>query len=97
MLNFTERMNMAENDLFRYLPNTYARLPSWRSRVFEAEEVVMHGLCLLSKRDVSNEELVYDYRLQSETTPDWYSVVRHDDTLDDEQVVFFREDWKENK
>lgn len=96
MLNFTERMGLGQ--LLRYVPNTYARPPGWQSRFFDHEEVVMHGLCLLARRDVANEELVYDYRLQSELTPDWYTVVKYGDSvLDEDQVVFFRDDWMKKK
>lgn len=91
MLNFTERMGLGQ--LLRYVPNTYARPPGWQSRFFDHEEVVMHGLCLLALRDVANEEIVYDYRLQSEVKPNWYSVVKYGDSfLDKDQVVFFRDD-----
>jgi hypothetical protein len=92
MLNFTERMQL--EDQARYIPNSYARVPSWQGRFFDLELLVMHGLCLVTRRDVSNEELVYDYRLQSDKTPDWYSVVKYGGELDDEQVVFFRDDWR---
>jgi hypothetical protein len=96
MLNFTVRMGLGH--LVQYVPNTYARLPGWQSRFFDHEEVVMHGLCLMARRDVANEELVYDYRLQSELTPDWYSVVKYDDSdLEEDQVVFFRDDWMKKK
>jgi hypothetical protein len=92
MLNFTSQMQL--NHLLRFVPNTYARPPGWQSRFFDQEEVVMHGLCLMARRDAANEELVYDYRLQSEIKPDWYSVVEYgDDVLDKDQVVFFRDDW----
>jgi hypothetical protein len=93
MLNYTERMQLG--DMAQYIPNTYARAPSWQSSFFDPEPLVMHGLCLITRRDVRNEELVYDYRLQSNETPDWYSVVKYSD-FDDDQVVFFinREDWQ---
>jgi hypothetical protein len=92
MLNFTSRMQL--NHLLKYVPNAYARLPGWQSRFFDHEEVVMHGVCLVARRDASNEELLYDYRVQSEAKPDWYSVVEYgDDVLDEDQVVFFRDDW----
>jgi hypothetical protein len=93
-LNFTESMKL--KGLVRFIPNQYARTPSWQSSVFDSEPVAMHGLCLVSKKDLHNEELLYDYRLQSETTPDWYHVVRYGNTLDEDQVVFFRDDWKKN-
>jgi len=87
---------MELGNLSKYIPNSYARQPSWKSRFFYPEPIIMHGLCLLSRRDLSNEELFYDYRLQSEQTPAWYSTVKYggDRVLDDEQVVFFRNDWE---
>jgi hypothetical protein len=93
MLNYTERMQL--EDMAQYIPNTYARVPSWQSSFFDPEPLVMHGLCLITRQDVRNEELVYDYRLQSNETPDWYSVVKYGD-FDDDQVVFFinRDDWR---
>ena len=91
MLNFTEKMSLRE--LLRYVPNVYARPPGWQSRVFDPEPVAMHSLCLLARRDIKNEELFYDYRLQSEETPEWYTPVKYgDEFLDQEQVVFFRDD-----
>lgn len=96
MLNYTERAFQSKNEtLIKYIPNTYARPLGWQSQFFLPEPILMHGLCLVSRRDLENEELMYDYRLQSEQTPDWYSVVRYgDETLDNEQVVFFRDDWR---
>lgn len=95
MLDFTKRMQL--NELLRYVPNTYARAPGWQSRFFFPEPIDMHGLSLLARRDIVNEELFYDYRLQSDVTPDWYSVVQYqgESMMDKEQVVFFRDDWRE--
>lgn len=94
MLDYTEKMSLRE--LLRYIPNVYARPPGWQSRVFDPEPVVMHSLCLLARRDIENEELFYDYRLQSEETPEWYMPIEYgDEFMDKEQVVFFRDDWKE--
>lgn len=84
---------MELQDLQIYIPNVYARPPGWQSRFFFNDSITMHGLCLVARGDVKNDELLYDYRLQSEETPDWYSVVRYGDDMDDEQVVFFRDDW----
>ena len=96
MLDFTEKMNLRE--LTRYIPNVYAREPGWQSRAFDPEPVVMHSMCLLARKDVQNEELFYDYRLQSDQTPEWYHTVSYgDEFLDNEQVVFFRDDWRKDK
>jgi hypothetical protein len=95
MLNYTERTFQSQEQLVKYIPNSYARPLGWQSQFFLPEPILMHGLCLVSRRDLENEELLYDYRLQSEETPEWYSIVRYgDDTLDNEQVVFFRDDWR---
>ena len=94
MVNFTERLHLNPD----YLCNVYAREPTWRSKFFDREPMVMHGLGLMAKRDVVNEELLYDYRLQSESTPDWYQQAAKDDENDDlEQVVFFRDDWRASR
>lgn len=93
MLDFTEKMSLRE--LLRYVPNVYARPPGWQSRFFDPEPVLMHSLCLLARKDIKNQELFYDYRLQSNETPEWYAPVSYgDDFLDKEQIVFFRDDWK---
>jgi hypothetical protein len=101
MLDFTEQMmsggigGQATRSLVRYIPNVYARPPGWSSRYFDPEPVAMHSLCLLARRDMANEELCYDYRLQSHETPDWYVPVAYgDDFLDKDPVVFFRDDWR---
>jgi len=93
MLNYTGVQKLG--DLLNYVPNTYAHEPTWRSRFFdEKQDVIMHGLCLIARRDVGNEELLYDYRLQSDDTPEWYRIVEYGDELDeDDQIVFMRDDW----
>jgi len=98
MLNYTTGTQLG-NELVRYIPNTYAREPTWRSKFFDLykEDVIMHGLCLIARKDTSNEELLYDYRLQSENTPDWYSIVEYGDGWEDDQIVFFRDDWRTDK
>jgi hypothetical protein len=96
MLNYTERMELDNASLSQYIPNTYAREPGWKSRIFYSEPMSMHGLCLITKVDVGNQELFYDYRLQSEETPAWYTVAESG-IMDDEQVVFFRDDWIDKK
>jgi hypothetical protein len=92
MLNYTANAKL--DKLVRYIPNSYAKVPTWQSTFFDLEEVILHGLCLLSRKNVQNEELFYDYRLQSETTPDWYTIVKYENQLEDDQVVFFRDDWR---
>lgn len=94
MINYTAKAKF--ENLIRYVPNSYARIPTWQSTFFDLEEVIMHGLCLVSRKDVHNEELLYDYRLQSDTLPDWYEIVKYDNGLEEDQVVFFRDDWKKD-
>jgi hypothetical protein len=106
MLNYTDSVmtrlrNQSHFDRplpVSYIPNSYARSPTWQSRFFDHEPVLMHGSCLLSRRDVANEELFYDYRLQSNTTPDWYEPVVYGNEMDDDdKIVFFRDDWQQRK
>ena len=96
LLNFMGYQKLG--NLVRYVPNTYGREPTWRSRFFdERQDVIMHGLCLIARKDTCNEELLYDYRLQSEDTPDWYRIVDYGELWDDDQIVFFRNDWRNNE
>jgi len=75
MIDYTVRMELG--DLLRYVPNAYARRPGWQSSFFDLEATAMHGMGYIARRDVCNEELVYDYRLQSDVTPDWYDIVEY--------------------
>lgn len=96
LYNFTVEQKLG--DLVRYIPNTYARAPTWRSRFFDiGEDVIMHSLCLIARKDTMNEELLYDYRLQSEERPDWYSIVDYGEGWEDDQIVFFKYDWQKDK
>jgi hypothetical protein len=97
MLNYTEQMQL--QDCIKYIPNTYAHEPQWQSKFFHTEPILMHGLCLIGRSDVKNTELTYDYRIQSDNPPDWYSIVKYDDRSFDttDQVVFFRDDWTKKK
>jgi len=100
MIEYTHTLINSNPDWACYIPNEYAKPPTWQTRVF-AEQLgsLMPGLCLLARRDIANEELIYDYRLQTpkELLPDWYHVVHYDDDFDkDNQVVFFRDDWKKH-
>jgi hypothetical protein len=70
MLNFLEGMQLG--DLYRYVPNTYAVPPTWINRTFDRYVIEMHSMCLLARRDVQEEELVYDYRLTGTDMPRWY-------------------------
>jgi hypothetical protein len=95
MLNYTDTLLQSgaareSPSMLAYVPNSYARTPTWQSTFFDPD-VIMHGLCLLAHRDVGNEELLYDYRLQSDKLPNWYSIVEYGDGFEDEQVVFFQD------
>ena len=97
MLNYTTAMKVGNSP---YIPNNYARPPSWQTVFFDSlDPVDMHSQCLLSTRTVANEEITYDYRLQMDEPPAWYEVVQYEDQDLDEidQVVFFREDWKKDE
>ena len=67
----------------RYIPNTYAKPPMiLGSKLMEEKDdkVFMHGFGLVASRDLTNEELFYDYRLSPATNkgggvyPPWYHV-----------------------
>jgi hypothetical protein len=86
-INFIEGGKI--DNFIKYTPNTYARPPTWQSKFFDANiPILMHGLCLLARRDLCNEELFYDYRLQAEKTPEWYNVVKYQDGFDQDQLIF---------
>jgi hypothetical protein len=87
MINFIDGGKI--DNIIKYTPNTYARPPTWKSKFFDAHiPVLMHGVCLLSRRDLCNEELLYDYRLQARETPEWYNVVKYQDGFDEDQLIF---------
>ena len=68
----------SQSSLSRYIPNTYVQDPTWKTAFYHSgSPLIMHGMGLLSRRDVCNEELVYDYAL-----PQASSV--HDDEDDNE-------------
>lgn len=73
MLNFTQNMQLG--DLHRYVPNSYAVPPAWITRTFDRYTIEMHSMCLLTRRDVGEEELFYDYRLIGTNLPVWYKKV----------------------
>ena len=101
-LNYSQRMMTKTTTMMtRYIPNTYIQEPTWKtlSQVmfynssigdYNSNPMLMYGLCLLARRDMNNEELLYDYRLQTEQTPSWYHpVIYNDDVMDKQPVVFF--------
>ena len=73
LLNFTDSMGL-DDGLKRYVPNTYAREPKLLGPKAVEGDVFMHGLVLLTTRDVVNEEVFYNYRLNPDggEIPPWY-------------------------
>lgn len=78
MLNFVQNMQLGH--LHRYVPNSYAVPPAWINRTFDRYVIEMHSMCLLARRDVGEEELLYDYRLIGTDLPKWYHKVKYPDT-----------------
>ena len=75
MVNFTEKMKLETSGLDRYVPNTYAKDPMLTGpKVLDRDLITMHGFGLMAARDISNEELFYDYRLSpgNGPYPKWY-------------------------
>ena len=74
MINFTDKMGLKSAGLDRYVPNTYAREPMLLGpKAMDRDTIAMHGFGLMASRDISNEELFYDYRLSpGKSYPSWY-------------------------
>ena len=85
MINFTEAMNLKSTGLFRYVPNTYKRKPMlFGQKLFDRDSIVMHGMAIMTRRDVSNEELFYDYKFTGdEGNPSWYHKATYEDWADE--------------
>ena len=74
-INFTEKMKLGASGLDRYIPNTYAKEPMLTGpKALDRDVIKMHGYGLMAARDITNEELFYDYRLSpgNGPYPDWY-------------------------
>jgi len=67
MLNFTDNMKLTPESK-KYIPNVYAKPPPLLSTnaAFDHDRVYMHGMALVTTRDVENEELYYNYRFSSD-------------------------------
>ncbi|CAJ1932920.1 unnamed protein product [Cylindrotheca closterium] len=78
MVNFTSAMNLKSLNLESYVPNKYAkpRNLTLLGSLWEQDVVDMHGMCLVTTRDVCNEEIYYDYRLMTPHRPSWYQTVQ---------------------
>jgi len=82
-INFTDRMERNLDKIHDYIPNEYELAPKhWAKNAFDKDEIIMHGMGLVSLRDVKDEELFYDYRLSPDKDvkggghlyPSWYYV-----------------------
>jgi hypothetical protein len=65
-IDFTESMldEHPGKDLQSYIPNEYKLPPqSWAKNAFDKENTLMNGMGIIALRDVTDEELFYDYRL----------------------------------
>lgn len=85
-INFTEPMNLKSTGLLRYVPNTYKRNPMWMGpKLLERDTIIMHGMALMTRRDVENEELLYDYKFTAgdDDNPDWYVDATYEDWADE--------------
>ena len=85
-INYTSEMNLSK-DMKKFVPNRYARKPALLgyNEAFERQDVYMHGLILVTTRDVENEELFFDYRFNYNEShqnqhPDWYHVCDEEGT-----------------
>lgn len=78
MLNFT--LDESQDEYYlkllkKYVPNTYARPPKFLGPRIVEGHVLMHGLVLIATRDVCNEELFMNYRLNPKGEhPAWYTI-----------------------
>jgi hypothetical protein len=79
MFNFTQGMDLEEN-LKRYIPNTYARPRNLTlmGSLWDRDVIDMHSMVLVATRDICNEEIFYDYRLATSHFPQWYHPVKDD-------------------
>lgn len=84
LLNFTEPMNLKSTGLLRYVPNTYKRHPMLVGpKLLERETIVMHGMAIMTRRDVQNEELFYDYKFDGSDNPEWYVDATYEEWADE--------------
>ncbi|KAL3939934.1 MAG: hypothetical protein SGBAC_005420 [Bacillariaceae sp.] len=86
MVNFTSAMDLKKLNLESYVPNKYAKPPNLTllGSLWEQDVVDMHGMCLVTTRDVCNEELFYDYRLMTPHRPSWYHTIQDASYTNDE-------------
>jgi len=84
MLNFTEPMHLKSTGLMQYVPNTYKRNPMLVGpKLLERDTIVMHGMAIMTRRDVCNEELFYDYKFTGDDNPKWYHEAVYEDWADE--------------
>lgn len=87
MVNFTKSMNL-QGLLWRYVPNSYKRHPMLLGpKLLERDTIVMHGMAIMTRRDVCNEELFYDYKFDAgsstDDNPSWYVDATYEDWADE--------------
>lgn len=82
-IDFLDNMNLKEQSLHEFVPNTYKKKPMMLGpQVFDEESIMMHSLGLFSSRDIENEELFYDYRFSpgpNKTYPAWYHICNEEE------------------
>ena len=86
MMDFTQSMNLESSGLMKFVPNSYKRNPMLLGpKLLERDRVVMHGMAIMTRRDVCNEELFYDYKFDvgSHDNPSWYVDATYEDWADE--------------
>lgn len=87
LLDFTQSMNLESTGGFmRFVPNSYKRNPMLLGpKLLERDRVIMHGMAIMTRRDVCDEELFYDYKFDnsSQDNPTWYVDATYEDWADE--------------
>jgi hypothetical protein len=87
LLDFTQSMNLeSTGGLMRFVPNSYKRNPMLLGpKLLERDRVIMHGMAIMTRRDVCDEELFYDYKFDnsSQDNPSWYVDATYEDWADE--------------
>jgi hypothetical protein len=54
-------------------------------KLLERDRVIMHGMAIMTRRDVCDEELFYDYKFDnsSQDNPSWYVDATYEDWADE--------------
>ncbi len=76
-IDFFEDMKLNETEIIKFVPNTYKKKPMMLGpKALDTNEIYMHSMGLMARRDLQNEEVFYDYRLtngKGVSYPKWYS------------------------